>query len=98
VCEEVSFCKIMPCSSLLEEIRSEFVVIVTTLGLCHFVAAVATAEENTEGLFVSVPCTATHFTPSNFCLLHAVDNNTRKVGTKILNKTDEMKVIMQVIT
>jgi hypothetical protein len=52
MCEEVSFCKIMLCSSLLEEIRSEFVFIVTTLGLRHSVATVATAEENAEGLFV----------------------------------------------
>jgi hypothetical protein len=59
MCEEVSFCKIMPCSSLLEEIRSEFVFIVTTLDLCHFVATAATAEENAEGLFVSVTCTPT---------------------------------------
>jgi len=49
----------MPCSSLLEEIRSEFVFIVTTLGLCHFVITVATAEGNAEGLFVSVTCTPT---------------------------------------
>ena len=59
MCEEVSFCKIMPCSSLLEEIRSEFVFIVTTLGLRHFVATVATAEENAEGRFVSVTYTPT---------------------------------------
>lgn len=57
MCEEVPFCKTVPCSSLLEEIRSEFVFIVTTLGLCHFVATVATAEEDAEGLFVSVTCT-----------------------------------------
>jgi len=59
MCEEVSFCKIMPCSSLLEEMRSEFVFIVTTLSLCHLVATVATAEENAEGLFVSVTCAST---------------------------------------
>ena len=60
MCEEVSFCKIMPCSSLLEEIRSEFVFIVTILGLCLFVATVATAEENAEGLFMSVSCIQTY--------------------------------------
>ena len=59
MCEEVSFCKIMPCSLLLEEIRSEFVFIVTTLGLCRFVATVATAEESAEGLSLSVTCTPT---------------------------------------
>jgi len=92
MCEEVSFCEIMPCSSLLEEIRSEFVFIVTTLGLCHFVATVATAEENAEGLLV--PFTYTPTDTSNFRLLHAVGNNTRKVEAKILNRTDEMREIM----
>jgi len=40
----------------------------------------------------------THFTPSNFRLLRAVGNNTRKMKARILNKTDEMRVIMKVIT
>jgi hypothetical protein len=40
----------------------------------------------------------THFTPSNFRLLHVGGNNTRKMGAKILNKTEEKKVILQVIT